>query len=220
MSLIDQLIGVMAPHNCLGCDAEGDLICSACLRGLPAVPERCYRCRRASAGGLTCLACRQTSQLIRVRVGTTYEKVAKDLIWKLKLAGTQVAAQRMATRLRNLVSDQSAIIVPVPTATSRSRQRGYDQAKLLARALSRQTGMVYMDTLARLTQSHQHGLPRAQRLTQLTNAFRVTRPASLRSAHIILVDDVITTGATLEAAAAILRKAGAGVVEALVFAQP
>ena len=106
-----------------------------------------------------------------------------------------------------------------PTATSRVRQRGYDQAKLLARALARQAGLPYLDCLARVGQTHQVGATREQRLRQLQAAFRVRRPNAVRSAYLLLVDDVSTTGATLELAATILKSAGARRVDAIVFAQ-
>mgnify|MGYP001567554644 FL=1 len=208
---------------------EGDLLCSGCLAGLPDVPERCYRCHRASIQGQTCTDCLRTSYLLNVQVGTNYEGYAKDLIWRLKLAGAQAAASVMASRLAPLLVSRSKslqpnthplLIVPLPTATSRVRQRGYDQARLLARELSRQTGIHGLGLLARSGQAHQHGLSRQQRLTQMEQVFRVTRPQLVSEASIILVDDVVTTGASLEAAARALHQAGAAHISAVVFARP
>ena len=110
--------------------------------------------------------------------------------------------------------------MPVPTATGRARQRGYDQAKLLAHELSGQIRLPYLDCLVRSGQTHQHGLSRHDSLTQLKSAYRVKRSNRVTGAHIILVDDVVTTGATLEAAAAVLQATGASRVDAVVFAQP
>jgi ComF family protein len=127
----------------------------------------------------------------------------------------------MARRIVDLLeADEQALIVPVPTATSRIRQRGYDQAKLLAKAISKQSRLTYLDCLARSGQTHQHGTSRHTRLGQLENAFRVKHPRSVQNAHIILVDDVVTTGATLEAAAKVLKQAGGKQIEALAFARP
>jgi ComF family protein len=170
---------------------------------------------------LTCSACRKASPLRSVQVAAVYGAVAKSLIWKLKLAGAQSAAAIMAKPMAALLTEATeAIIIPVPTATSRVRQRGYDQAALLARALSRQTRLPYYHCLARSGQTHQHGLGRQDRLTQLTTAFRIKRPKLVYNSHIILVDDVATTGATLEAAASVLQIAGAVRVDAVVFARP
>lgn len=221
MNLFDNLISKIAPHNCLVCDTEGRLLCSACSDKLIVIPERCYRCRRFSRDWLTCAVCSITSRLDSVRPATAYTGSAKNLIWKLKLSGARSAARIMAGHLSAMVKNRcDVIIIPVPTATGRARRRGYDQAKLLARELSRQTRLPYRDCLARNGQTHQHGLSRQQRLTQLSAAFRVTRPRTVKGSRVMLVDDVVTTGASLEAAASVLRAAGADRIDAVVFAQP
>lgn len=115
------------------------------------------------------------------------------------------------------------IIVPAPTATNRVRMRGYDQSALLACNLASRIGALYDPLLCRIGSQKQIGANRAQRQAQLQGAF-YTKPQyrshhDVQGAHIILVDDVVTTGATLEAAAEALRAAGARSVEAVVFAQ-
>jgi ComF family protein len=222
MNLLEALIAKIAPHACLACSTEGTLLCAACSGLLAAIQPRCFRCLQPSPDYLTCPACLSTSNLHSVGVATVYSDVAKSLVWKLKLAGAQSAATIMAKHMAVLGKNSApnTLIVPVPTATSRVRQRGYDQAKLLARELSRQTGLPYGHCLARHGQAHQHGLDRQQRLTQLSTAFRVRRASLIKNRHVILVDDVTTTGATLEAAAAVLQQAGATRIEAVVFAQP
>jgi len=203
MSILDRLLAMLAPNTCLGCDAEGSLLCATCLDRLPGVEN--YNGHAA---------------LTSIQAVTPYTGTAKALVWQLKSAGAQAAAAIMATQmLRQLKPGRDLVIVPVPTATSRVRQRGYDQAKLLARALARQAGLPYLDCLARVGQTHQVGATREQRLRQLQAAFRVRRPTAVRSAYLLLVDDVSTTGATLELAATILKSAGARRVDAIVFAQ-
>jgi ComF family protein len=109
------------------------------------------------------------------------------------------------------------LVVPVPTATGRVRRRGYDQARLLARDLSRRTGLPRIDCLARSGQTHQVGAGRERRLEQLRQAFRVRRAGAVCGRRILLVDDVVTTGASLESSARALLAAGAGRVEAITF---
>jgi ComF family protein len=111
------------------------------------------------------------------------------------------------------------LIVPIPTAISRIRQRGYDQTVLLARALSRQGHLLRADVLVRVSRSRQVGANRQKRLAQLRNSFIVSGNELVRKADILLIDDVVTTGATLETAATVLKKAGAKSVSAVVFAQ-
>jgi ComF family protein len=148
-----------------------------------------------------------------------YEGLAKDLIWQLKFQGARAAARQMACHMPS-PHEPVDYIVPVPTATSRVRRRGYDQAKLLARELAKRDQLVLLDCLSRSGQAHQVGASRRERLRQLQAAFRVRSAPLIKGRRIMLVDDVVTTGATLEAAATVLRAAGAKSVDAMVFAQP
>lgn len=203
MNILEVLAGLVAPHDCLGCGREGSLVCHACLAALPpaAVP--------LPSG----------SHLLRIRSATLYQGIAKDLLWKLKADGARAAAQLMAQQMAGLLTTRpDAVLVPVPTATSRVRQRGYDQAKLLARNLSRLTAIPCVPALARHGQTHQVGAHRHERLRQLNGAFRVKKAAVISRTHVILIDDVTTTGATLETAAKVLKQAGASSVESVTFA--
>lgn len=220
MSIIDNLIGILVPHSCLACGVEGRLLCATCTAGLTDVEPICPHCQRPSLAGYKCLDC--ISPISRVQAVTVYEGSAKALIWQLKLNGSQAAGKIMARLMAELINDYDGrwLVVPVPTATGRSRQRGYDQAKLLAREIARKTRFPYLDCLARQGQTHQHGANRHDRLQQLENSFRLKSPKLIRAKRILLVDDVVTTGATLEAAAQIVMQAGAKQVEALAFARP
>ncbi|HET8709331.1 MAG TPA: phosphoribosyltransferase family protein [Candidatus Saccharimonadales bacterium] len=153
-------------------------------------------------------------------VATAYQGVAKDAVWKLKFEGAQAAAHDMATVMAALLPvDAVTLLVPAPTATSHIRRRGYDQARLLARAVAKQTGLPHAPCLVRLGQQRQVGANRQQRFEQLAGAFRLAAGYDVTGKTILLVDDVLTTGATLEAAAAVLKQAGARRVEAVVFAR-
>jgi ComF family protein len=217
MSTIDYLLNLIAPHECLACQKQGSLLCYACSERLKIAPERCYRCHRPSAQFKTCEHCYKRSYLRGVYIGVIYQAVAKQLIWQLKFGGAQAAIRPMTSRLATII-DQPFLVVPVPTASSRVRRRGYDQAMLLARALARHKRLPYAACLHRIGQAHQVGAGRRQRLQQLSGAFQVARPALVRGKHVLLVDDVITTGATFESAARVLRLAGAASVSAIAFA--
>lgn len=220
MSFLDAVTAVFAPYACLGCGNEGPLLCKSCYGRLPPIAGRCFHCLKPTPGNSSCANCRQASGLYVVMAAAAYDGVARELVWRLKFEGAQAAAKLMARQMVTLVPDiGDAAIVPVPTATSRVRRRGYDQARLLARALSRQSGLPMLPLLARRGQHHQVGADRATRLAQLSGAFRVPHPVLAHDRHLILVDDVLTTGATLTAAAAALHATGARRVSALTFAQ-
>lgn len=218
--LLDKLLAQVAPHECLGCSTEGKLLCEDCLPQIRRVPLACYHCRRLSDSAKTCVSCRLHTDLFAVRAAAVYEGLAKDLVWQLKFQGAQAAAQEMAVLLAPFVPQRTDIvIVPVPTATSRVRQRGYDQATLIAEHLARQTGATYASALRRSGQHHQVGSNRTQRIQQLRQAYRIISASAITDKHVLLIDDVLTTGATLEAAARVIKAAGAKHVSGLVFAR-
>lgn len=178
---------------------------------------RLFGCSPNSA---VCKSCRPRSPLKHVWVRTQYEGTAKNLVYSLKFgrarAASSTIAQLMSESLPYLPAD--TVICPVPTANVRVRQRGYDQAALLAKSIAQHSGS-YTKLLARLGDTRQVGADRKTRKQQLEKAFRSLDPEKTRGAHIVLVDDIVTTGATLESAAKILKKAGAKSVNAIVFAQ-
>lgn len=219
MSIINHILDLLAPHECLGCKTEADLLCADCIGELTGVPERCYRCLAPSAGSLTCAACSPTSHLNRVFAATPYDGVAKELVIRLKFNGARAAVRSMSAHMARRLEgvDAGTVIVPIPTAAARARGRGFDQAKLLAKGLSRRTGLPYLDCLVRRGSTRQVGTSRELRLRQLEGAFHVrTVP---RHARVILLDDVLTTGATLESAAQALHAQGMDRIMAAVFAQ-
>jgi ComF family protein len=115
--------------------------------------------------------------------------------------------------------DSDYSIVPVPTATGRVRQRGFGHSELLAKQISYRLKLPYRPLLRRLGQSRQLGATREIRLKQLDGRFAVRSVDSVRNKNVLLVDDVLTTGGTLIAATKALRAAGAGRVDALLFAK-
>lgn len=218
MLMIEHIINLIAPHYCLGCEKQGSLLCDACLVALPRLPSRCYGCGVLTAEFAPCRRCAQAAALHKVWSLTLYESHAKALIHKLKFEHASAAAPVIAASMADsLPAGTDWIVTHVPTATSRIRQRGYDQAQLIARELARRMNCAYAPLLARAGQQRQVGQSRQARIMQLAGSFKSLK-RSVRGKHVLLVDDVVTTGATLDAAAAALKKAGAVRVDAATFA--
>jgi ComF family protein len=154
--------------------------------------------------------------------------LTKNLIHTYKFSQQRAAAQSIARlmleTLKDFNSDETIsklgyLLVPVPTASSRARQRGFDHSILLARKLSALNGLSFERALIRLGSTRQLGAPRHIRQRQLTGSFAVRQRNKIAGRNVLLIDDVLTTGGTLIAAAKSLRKSGARRVDALVFAK-
>ncbi len=218
--LVRQLIELLAPSSCLNCGRQGDDICSNCLLELGGHKRGvCYGCNRLSPGGQTCSRCAKRSKLSGVTVGAYYDGAVKQLILKLKFHRSFSAANAAAELI--LAADpplgQIDLITSVPISARRYRERGYNQSELIAKALARRTGLPYRSLLTRGTSDHQLGRGRSERLVGVQGAFLAGK--SLEGESILLVDDVITTGATLTECARVLRLAGARRVRGAVAAR-
>ena len=230
---------VFAPV-CLGCDGPitaGDrvrLICRLCrvrLRPLPA--PHCGRCgaplpRTGRAPGPVCGECGRWPPVIRAaRSACLLYPPADRLVHQLKYRGWRALAEPMAERMAALsfprdVEAEARLVVPVPTTAERERQRGYNQAELLARAYARRTGRALLHALRRGGgATTQTVLQPAARGANVAGAFSVREgeAPALAGAHVLLVDDVLTTGATAVECARTLVATGARCVSVITFAR-
>jgi len=214
-------MGIIAPHTCYGCGAEGAVLCGKCLEKLPAAASCCYRCYSATENFATCAQCRKHSALRALWAVTPLDGAARQTLHALKYARARAAARDIAAAMAAQLHDNTNqwVVVPVPTASSRVRQRGYDQARLIARDVAVRLHCPVRQVLVRQHATRQVGSTRAQRQQHMRQAFRLARGSVVKNANVLLVDDVVTTGATMEAAARMVRMAGAREVRAAVFAR-
>lgn len=221
-------LGRWLPSQCAICRAwPAQRVCPACLaRCAPAV-ARCTGCAaRVPEGVRHCGQClREPTGLDRCIAAVDYGWPWAELVTQLKfygdpgLATTLAAILRQAEGARELLHGCDAL-VPIALAPRRLRERGYNQSLLLARRLAGDN--VRPSWLKRTHDTPaQSRLDRRERLRNLQGVFAVPTAARapLQGRHVLLVDDVMTTGATLRAAAHALRQAGAAGVSALVFAR-
>lgn len=161
-------------------------------------------------------------------ITTEYQGLIKDVIKGYKYNHTRSLAPKIAELMCQtlnifcppaLIARRDYLVVHVPTASSRARSRGFDHSRLIAKSIASTKELGYADLLGRIGNTRQVGASRDERLKQAKGQYYVKNPEKINGRNIILVDDVLTTGATLKECATILRKAGAKRIDALVFAK-
>ncbi|MCZ2498062.1 ComF family protein [Xylophilus sp. Kf1] len=213
---------------CVVCSAwPARTFCDACVQRFAQPVHRCRTCALPVAAGVArCGACLTRPPPL----DTCLAAVAYGFPWDagiaaLKFQGQAGMARALALLLRSApwvepLLEATDIVLPLPLSTQRLRERGFNQAALLARQLA--PGRVDTDSLLRIRHTPAlSGMDRKTRLAQVRGAFAVepARAALLAGRRVLLVDDVMTSGATLHEAARTVRRAGAGTVAALVVAR-
>ena len=207
------------------------LVCPLCWAKLPGMPyPRCDRCGHPT-GARRCRWCELLPPYVRAARSVCWERadtVAQAIVHALKYGGWPAIADEIGVRMSRLdwpddVRRERAAIVPVPLGATRLRERGFNQSELLAHAVARRWSIpVWTDVLTRSREtSSQTRLTPAERLGNVSGAFRagVSARIKLRGAHVVLIDDVVTTASTLNACAAALFDGGARVLSYVTFAR-
>ena len=216
-------VELVLPAKCAVCGREGDFVCSACEAALPEL-HRPY-CRLCASPGAAspCSSCQAWPPAYdRITAPYLMDGGVRDIVFELKYRDIRALApdvgELMAEHLESarLAPD---LIVPVPLHGRRERERGYNQAMLLAREVSKRTGLPVEEALRRTEdtppQVSMVGLDK--RRANIEGAFECV--GDVRGRRVLLVDDVVTTGSTMGACAAPLKAAGASKVWGLAFAR-
>jgi ComF family protein len=214
------------PRRCVGCGREGEYICSACQASLlPIKPPFCSRCGLPLSGGTLCSGCTVwEAEINGIRAAFRFDGVARQVIYQLKYQNLKAIAPEMARLMLATIPVTAIpgdILVAVPLHLHRMRKRGYNQSALLARELARLTGLEFDEACLKRnynTPSQARTRNVLERRENVRGAFSC-QSGNLRGRRVILVDDVATSGATLNAGAAALKQAGALSVWGLTFAR-
>jgi ComF family protein len=218
-----SLTDIVFPPLCAGCDRPGSLLCERCLADVRLIDtaSACPRCG-APGDGARCDECSGTVFVFdAARCAALLEPPVSRAVVLLKDAGER----RYASLLSGLLAwaaegwlVDGAVLVPVPASPAAVRRRGFDHALDLARGLSRLTETPMTPVLRSALVADQRDLDRAGRFTNRREAFSLRHGIDVPP-HPVLIDDVLTTGATLDAAARVLRSGGALTVRALTVAR-
>lgn len=229
----DALGRLFFPRVCVACSREinagaNQMACASCWQRLVALPyPRCPRCGHPSGRRAGCVWCDQLPETVSQAASLCWadDPVGQRLVHALKYEGWHQLGVEMGRRLGHAVGavtrGADTVLIPVPLAERRLRERGYNQSEALARGLlDVGRGRLHTDVLRRKRETpSQTRLTPEQRLHNVADAFHVDtgRLAELRTSVCVLIDDVITTGATMNACAAALADAGVGNICYLTF---
>ncbi len=216
------------PGGCQICLAWGrERLCSACVAQFAPNRLRCPRCALQLAGPHCGSCLREPLPLAGAVAAVDYAAPWDTLLHGLKYHGQLSAAPALGQLLARAVQTQAEPppaamqLVPVPLHTQRLCERGYNQSQVLADVLGTELGYAVQSNWVQrvIDTSSQTQLSRAQRQRQLNQAFALTPGTSVHGQHIALVDDVMTTGATMSALAVLLTRHGAASVHAWAVAR-
>jgi len=221
------LLDIFFPIECLGCGKEDVWLCEQCLATIPLnTSDECPRCHNFSQGSQTCLKCQRGYYLNGVLTASHYDHpIVRKLVTNLKYNYVKVLVEPLAQamvkqlRFRSGFLEENWLMVPVPLHRKRLLERGFNQSELLASCLQKLTGMSWMAALRRrFWTPPQAELTGTDRLINIKGVFEADKKL-IKNKKIILIDDVFTTGGTLNECAFALRQGGAKEVWGLVAAR-
>ena len=231
--MLDAILNLLFPQSCVLCgiqvfERRWSAACPECWSKLEPIPRPfCLQCGMPAAAIETvCGACRRGDHAFDfARSLFLFNDPMRGIIHHLKYSARVSLAKPLGQLLRDCVTQagfEAKIALPVPLHRSRARERGFNQAEIIAAAVSRSTGItVDKLSLARKvhTPMHRTGMDQKARELTIHNAFEVTRPRLIAGKAVVLVDDVLTSGATASQAARTLKKNGATRVNVFTLAR-
>lgn len=226
VALLSRLLEFVYPTRCVSCVKGGSLFCEECRGKLePLEKWFCIVCGRAAVGGFTHPGCATRYTPERVLSGFSYRGPARDLVKTLKYRRVRAVAEVLVDLLVEDLKEKGvglgsqAFIIPIPLSFWRKGARGFNQAQLLGEALAKNLSLSFRSDLLRRVKDtpSQISLTKPERAANVRGVFGMKE--QLNGEDILLVDDVLTTGATVREAAKTLKKAGAGQVWVLTFAR-
>lgn len=216
---------LLFPARCLGCRRTGEYVCAPCLADLePPAENACSTCQTAIKAGSVCAMC-EYGDFIYDTINAVFQMngTARNLVHALKYEDLRALAPKMGEIMAEYIATrdlQTDVLMPLPIHPKRMRQRGYNQSALLGKVVADHLQIAFDDTtLVRI----KHTPPQValkvleERINSMRGAFRCD--TDLDGKNVLLLDDVVTSGSTINEATVALKNAGAGSVDVLAFAR-
>ncbi len=218
---------LLFPRRCIGCGKEGDFLCVGCFQTLPRIlPPQCQKCGKSEPTGFLCPSCwGWQSKIDGIRSPFRFEGVVRDAVHALKYRNFRALLQPMGVLMADYLDSSRIpgdVLVPVPLHSRRLKERGYNQSELLVRELSKKVGLPAPGSVLHRVKDSSPQVRAAsvsERYQNVRGAFVCKSSDEIAGKAVIVIDDVCTSGATLEACADALKAAGAASVWGLTFAR-
>jgi ComF family protein len=237
--IVDGLLALVYPQACALCKGcvssrRVGIVCAECWQATRLFSEQdtiCWKCGAPSLGTVapekrTTVRCRRCDEdgFTVARACGDYAGALQAVVLALKREPnvSQHLLNLLAEAQRRPPLDQATLVIPVPLHTDREKERGFNQAAIIGKALARRVKLPFAESiLTRTTHSERHraGMDATARRASVANAFAVTFPLVVTGEKVLLIDDVFTTGATVSACAAALMAGGASEVYVLTIAR-
>jgi ComF family protein len=219
--IIGPIINFLFPQSCFVCREPGKPICSECIKSFAPAKLRCLKCGRANPFGLYCKSCHSKSKANLVLAGFDYKNPITSLIHQFKYEDVTSLSDPfcdcLAALLSKIPDNLEYKICYIPLTLKKLKLRGYNQSKLLAEGIGQCLNVTVTGLLTRVEARESQVIAQSRKLrkTNIKGAFSIKSGAEIPQ-KVILLDDVITTGATVEEAVKVLK--AAGVKEVIVLA--
>lgn len=209
--MFDKIIEIVAPHHCYSCQKTGSILCDSCIYNIADSAENtCISCQSPCLNGV-CPGCSMPYAKAWVAGARENElsRVIGDFKWSRKYGAHTALSKLLHNTLPILPSN--TVVVPIPTISRHRRIRGYDHADLIAKEFAKRRKLKKQNLLGRKNNSIQHTANRSKRHKQAQQAFYCNSNLNPAIPYLI-IDDIVTTGATIKAATRVLKGAGANEV--------
>lgn len=224
---LNTIIDIFYPEKCISCGKYGNHLCFGCASKIEKIAtSTCPECGKIIKFGSYCPDCKKNLGLMinGIMSAAIYDAgPTKEIIHHLKYSGfvdlAGILGELMVERLLHEAMPNNCVIVPVPLSLKRVAERGFNQSELIGKYVSNKLRIPGCDALSRIKdQKPQATLKRNERLSNLIGVFRVEDDEFVHGKNVLLIDDVATTGTTLNECAKVLRAAGAKKVYGVVVA--
>lgn len=209
-----KLLNLLYPEHCIVCKRIGSWICSDCIQKTNSFSQLCFYCKEGSLGGRTHKQCLHKTAVSKLVSFYDYNDVSKKLLAELKFKHHYILSETILNMIKKRVNlfniKKDSVISAIPLHPERERWRGYNQAELLARQINKILGITYIDIIKRsINTKPQSGMKFGDRKNNMKGAFNIINqpnPQIYKASELIMFDDVITSGSTMEEATQTVKK--------------